>query len=147
MSTFPATALPSQPLSLTDVWTKTLASRGRTQSPGPSPQESQPAEQGRYRAVSQRAEWGCVHPIRRNLNPSPHADQRPHPASLPNNRDQESTLWHLLLRTISLLVVLGVEMRRGMPWGRGKDSCQAGLSCDGYSGQAGWVREQWALWM
>lgn len=37
----------------------------------------------------------------------------PHSASLPNNRDQESTLWHLLLRTISLLVVLGVEMRWG----------------------------------
>lgn len=58
MSTFSATALPSQLLSLTNVWTRTLASRGRIQSPGPSPQESQPAEQGRYRAVSQRVERG-----------------------------------------------------------------------------------------
>lgn len=71
----------------------------------------------------------------------------PHPASLPlpqqGPEEQLDKDTHLLLTTWWGWRV-GGEVRWGpCPPGVGVSRCQPGLSCDRYSGQAGWVTGPW----
>lgn len=140
----PATRLPSQLLSLTLMCGL---------DPGQQGQDTQ--DQGHLRDPASRAgqlllscvpeggglarQWGCVHPTRNQW--SPHPASFPLPQQGPEEQLDKDT--HLLLTTWWGWGVGGGVRWRPCPRGVGVSRCQPGLSCDRYSGQAGWVTGQW----